>query len=194
MPEELDDVRRERDRLLTQQRLLQEELRKVKQKNQVQVPTEDVLRRLLKEDDPESFADFGVEDFGSVSDLFNELRTGFACLERDFSGTLGGPGGLGGGGSLVRVVETVAIKLSYKKASLVLVESHEQLPDGRLFFSKNLLPTVQKNLFESCEGAAERYLDAIFSNASDGHPPRHGGRKTVATRYHCRSVSEGDSF
>eukprot|EP00925_Amoebophrya_sp_RCC4383_P021218 GSA25T00018167001.1 len=138
------------ERLLERQnQQLLEELRLLKACLAVPVSSEQALERLLREDaahGQSSLDAFGTEQWGTFPDFFEEIRSGFSALRR--------------------VIEVVRLRLSFPKDSgYTLVESHKQSPDGRLFFSKQLLPSKQKHLtLETSEDAAERFLSETFFN------------------------------
>lgn len=129
-------------RLVKQNRQLLDENKKLKVQKQVMVHSEEGLRRVLDQDPFVNMSCFGHNNYKNVSDLYFELQHEICWLERDDRG-------------LRRVLDVVIVRLSYK--DLVLVESHEQMSDGRVR-SRNLLPGVKKRLSETIGAALERWI------------------------------------
>lgn len=141
------------EHLLAINKQLLHELSQLKSCLALSIGSEEQLQRVLENED---VADrFQTEDHpGSVFDLYQQLRSGFCALERsreDFT--------------LRRVTEVVRLRILY--GNLCLVESHKQSADGRLFFTKQLLPHLPKSLYETCETAVLRFLKETFSPLVD---------------------------
>ena len=105
------------ERVCAQNKQLLEELKKLKTGRVLTVQSEEALHRLVK--DEKYVGDFGELEYGTVADLYREIRAGLATLERD-----------GRTGEVVRVIEVVYLRLTYPRDNLVLVESHRQASDG----------------------------------------------------------------
>jgi hypothetical protein len=131
------------ERLRQQNRQLLEELKKLKMGRAVPIHSEEALETIIRED-PEIDADaFGVDNYKTVANLYRELSACLCTLERDTRG-------------IRRVLEVVFVRLRYN--DVVLVETHEQMNDGRVR-SRNFLPGVKKLLGESSQEAVERWME-----------------------------------
>ncbi|KAF4652938.1 hypothetical protein FOL47_010776 [Perkinsus chesapeaki] len=139
-----DNLRLEKNmlRLEKQNRQLLDENKKLKVQKQVMVHSEEGLRRVLDQDPSVNMSCFGHNNYKNVSDLYYELQHEICWLERSDQG-------------IRRVLDVVIVRVTYK--DLILIESHEQMTDGRVR-SRNMLPGVKKRLSEPLGAALDRWI------------------------------------
>jgi len=130
-------------RVLDAQKNVLSELRRYKLASCVKVHSVLELRQVLSEDPDIEVNRFGQDNFRTIEELFEELETLRSLLERTPKG-------------IRRIVEHTVTRVCWR--NLVLVQTHEQRPDGSVR-SKKFLPGVNMTLGQTPEACGEAFLE-----------------------------------